>query len=71
MKKANFELFISCQKSKTGNKYVALKVGLGYRNMPLTFDKAVISELTGVDIGTINQMNDEETIHVGAIILGD
>lgn len=71
MKKASFELFISCQKSKKGNKYVALKVGLGYRDMTLTFDKEVMSELTGVDIGTIKQMNEEEIIHVGAIILGD
>lgn len=71
MKKANFEVGIMCKKSKTGNKYVMLAVGLGYRDLALTFDKATISELTGVDIGTINQLNVDELIPIGSINIGE
>lgn len=71
MKKANFEVNIMCRKSKTGNKYMILAVDLGYRTLALTFDKATISELTGVDIGTINQLNVDEVIPVGSIKIGE
>ena len=71
MKKANFEVNIMCRKSRTGNKYVMLAVGLGYRDLALTFDKATISELTGVDIGTINQLSVDDIIPVGAIKIGE
>lgn len=71
MKKANFEVNIMCKKSKTGNKYVMLAVELEYRDLALTFDKATISELTGVDIGTINQLNVDEVIPVGSIKIGE
>lgn len=71
MKKANFEMKVVCKKSKTGNKYVALLAGLGYRDLALTFDKATISELTGIDIGTINQLNIDEVIPVGSIKIGE
>ena len=71
MKKANFEVNIMCKKSKTGNKYVMLAVGLGYRDLALTFDKATISELTGVDIGTINQLNVDEIVPIGSIKIGE
>ena len=71
MKKAYFEVNILCKKSKTGNKYVALTAGLGYRDLALTFDKATISELTGVDIGTINQLSVGEVIPVCTIKIGE
>lgn len=71
MKKANFELRIEAKKSKAGNCYVALMVGLGYRDVPITFDKATISELTGIDIGTINQLATGEIIPVGSIQIGE
>lgn len=71
MKKANLEVNIMCKKSKTGNKYVMLAVGLGYRDLALTFDKATISELTGVDIGTINQLSVDELIPIGSIKIGE
>ena len=71
MKKANFEMNMVCKKSKTGNKYVALMVGLGYRDLALTFDKATISELTGYDIGTMNQLNVNDVIPVGTIKIGE
>ena len=71
MKKANFEVKIMCKRSITGNRYVMLAAGLGYRDLALTFDKATISELTGVDVGTINQLNVDEVIPVGAIKVGE
>lgn len=71
MKKANFEVDIRCKRSKAGHKYVILAVGLGYRDLVLTFDRATISELTGVDIGTINQLNADEVIPVGSIKIGE
>ena len=71
MKKANFELRIEAKKSKAGNPYVALMVGLGYRDIPITFDKATISELTGIDIGTINQLQVGDVVPVGSITIGE
>ena len=71
MKKANFELRIEAKKSKAGNRYVTLVAGLGYRDMSITFDKATISELTGIDIGTINQLQVGDVVPVGSIQVGE
>lgn len=65
MDKVTFKLFVSRKLSKKGSSYVALFVDLGYAVRPLTFDVALVSEITGLPVGSLSSMPLDEKRYVG------
>lgn len=60
------KIFIVRKKSKNERLYNQLYVDLGYKKLALSFDDAVIVELTGLSFEQINTLELDVPICVGA-----
>lgn len=52
---------------KTGRKYCALYVDLGYRKIPLCFDRGVCSEILNISLRDISELPEGFSVNVGSI----
>lgn len=55
---------------KTGRCYCALYVDLGYRKVPLNFDRGVCSEILGISIREVSELPEGFSVCVGSIDYG-
>lgn len=62
-------LYVGTRVSEKGNNYQVMYVDLGYTLKFLTFDKACISEITGLSLRAIGEIPANQKVQVGKIIL--
>ena len=63
------EMYVVCKNSKTGNPYQSLGVDLGYRTCTLSFDRSIISEITGISLQKLATMPVDTKVKVGEVII--
>ncbi len=56
--------------AKSQKTYVFLGVDLGYRIASLTFDVALISELSNISIRNLNSLEIDKVVTIGNVKLG-
>lgn len=57
--------------AKSEKTYTMLGIDLGYRVANLTFDTALISELTNIGIRELNSLELDKAVIVGSIKVGE
>lgn len=63
-----FKVYVERKKSKNGdNTYLMMYVNLGYRNLTLSYDNAIISELSNITIRDLNNLPVDEPKLIGSI----
>lgn len=58
------EFSVKIIKTKNGSTCPVLCAELGYRSAYVTFDVALISEISGIDIKTLRSLGEGETIPI-------
>lgn len=63
-----FKIYVERKKSKNGdNTYLMLYVDLGYRKLTLSYDNAIISELSNITIRDLNNLSIDEPKLIGSM----
>ena len=70
MRKANLKMYVSKRMSKKNTEYTVLEVNAGYRRIPISFDRAMICELTGLTYQELYDIKVGEVIEVGSFNIG-
>lgn len=63
-----FKIYVVRKKSKNGdNTYLSMYVDLSYRQLTLSFDSAIISELSNITIRDLQNLPIDEPKLIGSI----
>lgn len=69
MDNKKIDLYVGCKNSQKGTPYQVLLADLGYTVKYLSFDRAIISEVTGLSLREIGELPVDTRVLVGSIHL--